>query len=289
MIYSINRNIYNTDDKNNPGLSITDVGILRGYGVFEATRTYNNGKILLLKQHLERLKNSCKKMRIEYSPNISEIENLIHSLINVSNLNPGTVAKQSIIPDYLIKIIITGGASEDGFSFNPKTPTEIVLIMPLHEVPKEHYTNGVSLVTSKHQREHYEVKTLNYIHGVLELPKRENVGAFETLYISRRLIRECTTSNFFLIKENTVITPSGGILMGITRQAVVDLCKKYNINVQARPIKENELFSADETFITGSNKGIIPVVAIDSRKISTGKPGSITQKLIDLYNKAYLI
>jgi branched-subunit amino acid aminotransferase/4-amino-4-deoxychorismate lyase len=95
-------------------------------------------------------------------------------------------------------------------------------------------------------------------------------------------LRELTRSNFFIIRDNTVITPATGILKGITRQTVLNLAEAQ-FKVEVREVELTELAHADEAFFTGTNKKIVPVVQVDSQVIGNGKPGKVTRSLYEAF------
>jgi branched-subunit amino acid aminotransferase/4-amino-4-deoxychorismate lyase len=130
-----------------------------------------------------------------------------------------------------------------------------------------------------------EVKTTFYLPALSLLPELKRIGALETLYHHKGIVYETTRANFFIIKNGVLITPSEGILKGITRKHVLKVAR-LQMKVEERIVKLDEIFDSDEIFITGTSKHILPVVNIDGKIIANGRPGTITNKLAQDF-KAY--
>lgn len=259
-----------------PAILINDTGFLRGYGVFDFMRTYN-GKIFRYRDHYQRFVNSAKLLDLKVGLREKELENIIYKLI-----------KKNLLKEASVRLILTGGPTIDGLHSNPQTPTFSVLIEDVYELPAKLFKIGAKLITFDYQRLIPEAKNLNYIWAVKLQEKKKRQGATEILYFNRGEILECSTSNFFLVKNDKLITAKDGILTGITRQTVFDLAKRLKLPVEERPIKVRELKTADESFITATNKKILPIVKIglstpfktSSLKIGNGLPGPITKTLL---------
>ena len=108
-------------------------------------------------------------------------------------------------------------------------------------------------------------------------------GATDALFVNERdHVLEATRSNFFIFRGDTLVTPNRGILLGITRNVVLELARG-KFPIEERPILLDELALADEAFITSSSKEITPVIQIDDRIIGDGKPGQRTYQLEQLF------
>ena len=252
------------------GIHPTDIGFLRGYGVFEFLRTYN-GKPFLYKEHIERLKNSAKALNLKLNISEEELKKIINKLLLKNKFNEST-----------IRIVLTGGKIIGGMEFN--SSTLLILVDELKNLPANVFKNGIKLISFEHKRIMPEAKTLNYIPAVkLFSGEMKKQKAFEVLYMYNNRVLECSTSNFFIFsakggsasggKNTTLITPKKNVLIGTTRDLVVKLAKK-EFKVEERDIKISELKTADEAFITATNKEIIPVVKIGAQKIGDAKPAT---------------
>ena len=257
--------------ENRAKISVNDIGLHRGYGVFEVLRTYN-GKPFLLNEHLKRLNRSGSNLNLKIPYNKNEISKIVNTLI-----------EKNKFPESLVKIIVTGGESSDGVTI-AKKPTIIILNKLLPPVDPKIYQRGVKLLTFEYQRFIPLVKNLNYIELLRNQKRLKKEKAFNLLYISDAKVLEGATCNIFIFKNNKLITPDNLILKGTTRNLVLKLARKH-FRIEKRDVMLKELLNSDEVFITSTSKGIVPVVQIDNKIIKYGKPGSNTKKIIILFNQ----
>lgn len=251
-------------------IGISDLGVLRGYGVFDFLRTYN-GKPFYLREHLDRLENSAKLVGLKVPLAKSEISKIINKLLKINKLDEAT-----------IKIIVTGGCSADGLTCDINHPTVLILTREIHQAPPEVYKKGIKLMTFEHQRNHPEAKTIDYITMLKLQNQKQKQKAFEILYVNKGLILEGATSNFFLFIKNKLITPKNNVLAGITKKVVLKLAGK-NFKVEERNVKVSEIKKATEAFITSTTREILPVVKIDGITIGDGKVGKNTKLLMEVF------
>ncbi len=250
----------------NAAISINDVAVLRGYSVFESLRTYDR-RPFHLDQHLTRLYRSARLIEMEIPWSREQIAEVIREIIARNTYRHAT-----------IRLLVTGGESEDGILPSGK-PLLVVLITPLGERDMERFAQGCKLITTKLQRNSPEAKTTNYIAAVRALKEAVRRDAADALFVNQRdHVLEATRSNFFIFRGNTLVTPRRGILIGVTRNVVLELARS-SFAVEERPILLEELAIADEAFITSSSKEITPVVQIDDLVIGDGKPGPRTYEL----------
>lgn len=255
------------------GINLDDLGVLRGYGAFEALKTVNN-KIFLFDEHYERLQKSAKYLGIKLPVTKTEIKEIVYELI-----------KKNKVKNAGIRIVLTGGRSADFMHFNSSLPTFYILISELKPLKRRFYLNGVKLITLEYFRQISELKTTSYLKATKEINSRQKKeDFFEILYVNKGNVLECATSNFFIFKGNKLITAKDGILHGTMRNLVISLAKS-EFSVQERVIKIKDLNLATESFITATNKNIVPVVKINDKKIGNGKPGENTKKLMEMLKK----
>ncbi|PIG92016.1 aminotransferase class IV [Gloeocapsopsis sp. IPPAS B-1203] len=250
-------------------LPINDLGIVRGYGVFDFLRTYN-GVPFKLREHVQRLQKSAELIELNLPWSTLEIEAIAQETFNRNQL-----------PDANIRIIATGGISTD-FITPSGEPSLIVIVTAVTEYPETYYTQGVKVITVQTERFIPGAKSLNYISAIMALQQAKQAKAIEALYINQQHVLEGTTTNLFIFRNNKLITPKENILQGITREVVLELAKN-EFEIVEQPIYYSELNSCDEAFITATNKEIMPVTQIDDLQISSGKPGKNTQRLIHLF------
>lgn len=252
-------------------VSVTDIGLLRGFGVFDGLRTYN-GKPFLFDKHFDRFQHSAKMLGLKIPLSKTKIENIIIEL-----------TKKNKVSNTSVRIVLTGGESKDGTGFDPSNPTLYILLHTLLPISVKMYENGVSIITINHQREFPEAKTNNYITKLANNSKKLKQNAHELLYIYNGYVLEGATCNIFIFKKNKLITPKDNILYGTRRWLALKVAKN-NFEIEERKVKTEELFDADEAFITSCNRDILPVTIIDGKKIGRGKVGPNTKKLMGLYN-----
>ncbi|MGL5626463.1 MAG: aminotransferase class IV [Candidatus Rhabdochlamydia sp.] len=268
-IYYINGNYVPESEAK---LSVFDLSILRGFGVFDYLRTYNKRPFHLW-DHLERLNYSANNLGLKIPCSLAEIAKIIDSLIALNQLQEAG-----------IKVIVTGGVSTD--QFTPQKASLIVLAYPLVKYPSTFYTKGISTITTSLTRNFPTLKTTQYTPAIVTLKTHINHKAEEAIYLNQiQELLEATTSNFFCFKKNTLYScNSDEILLGITREIVLKLASS-RFPIQLIPINYKELPLVDEAFVTASNKEIMPVVQIDHHRIGTGEVGPRTKELIQAFRE----
>ena len=248
-----------------------DLGVLRGYGVFDVMITVN-GKIFLFDEHFQRLSDSADYLGVELPVKKTEIKEAIKKLISKNKIKQAS-----------IRIVLTGGRSADAMHFDDNAPTFYILVSEFKPLKSDLYKKGIKLATIKHSRDAAEIKTTNYVMAVKNINERQKKEKFfEILYVSNGVVLEAATSNFFVFIGDKLIAPKDNILKGITRNLVIRLANG-EFEVEERELKANELSKATEAFITATNKNIVPVVQIDNKKIADGKPGKNTKRLMELF------
>lgn len=250
-------------------IPVDDLAVLRGIGICDIMRTFHK-KPYFVEEHIERLMESGKKIGLSLPWSPSDIEKIVFQTLEK---NPG-------LEEVNIRIVITGGSSPD-FLTPTGRPRLIVMVTPINKLPEAWYTRGVKVITLVQERPLAGAKVTAYIPATLALNQAKAAGATEVIYIDRNHnALEGTTSNLFAFFGNTLVTPpADGILKGITRKVILSLAKE-RFEVQESPILLEKLLTADEVFITGTNKGIVPVVKIDDTPIHDGKPGPGTRALM---------
>ncbi|MFV0436011.1 MAG: aminotransferase class IV [Desulfopila sp.] len=269
-IYSVNGEFITADKA---VISVNDLIVLRGYGVFDFLVTYNK-RPFRLTEHVERLENSARNIGLAITLTGKQI----------CELTEETLRRNSHHRESAIKLIYSGGISSDGVT--PEGNGQLlVMVMPRQELPSRWYREGAKIITTEMERFLPEAKSTNYLSAVYALEQARRQGAIESIYIDRgNRALEGTTTNIFLIRDNTLITPATGILPGITRAVVLELTRgRYPI--ETRDVDRAELGLADEMFITASNKEIVPVVTVDDQVVGDGRPGPQTIKIMQRFTE----
>ena len=263
--------IYYVDGKFVPSdeavIPVTDLAVLRGLGAFDFMRTYD-GKPFCLRAHLERLEASTRKIGLRFPWALDTLVQLVMETLSRNSHKESN-----------IRVIVTGGSSPD--FMNPQgSPRLIIMVSPLPDMPAWWYRNGIHVITRMAERSLAGAKSINYVQASLALETARQKGAQEAVYVDLQgMALEGTTSNIFVITAGKLITPGRGILPGITRQVILDLAQSH-FTVEIRDVFLSEMLSADEVFICGTNKGIVPVVKVDDTLIGNGNPGPKTRMLI---------
>jgi branched-chain amino acid aminotransferase len=250
-----------------------DLGFLRGYAIFDVSRTKDNGEVFLLSEHYKRIKNSTKKIGLNFNLSKNEFENIIKKLMVKNKTREAT-----------IRTIVSGGESKSKFNFEGNENI-LILMEDLIMNKKTDFEKGVSVVTLEYNREFPEIKTINYLCSIQNQNNQKKAKAFETVYVKNKQVFEASTANIFIVKNKKLFTSKDGILPGITRNLVIKLAKKNKFSIIEKNIFEKDLFGADEVFLTATNKNILPVVKVDKKKIGSGKVGEMTKNLMELFDE----
>lgn len=246
-------------------IHVSDLGLRRGYGAFEFFRVLR-GVPVFIEDHLERFVNSSQAIGLEVPYSRAELEGFIRELIRVNGFqNAG------------IQLVLTGGYSED--IFTPGHPNLIIAPIALREYPPALYRQGVKVITHRHVREIPEAKTIAYLTAVKLGPRMKAEGAAEVIYHDGKWVSEGARSSLGLVKEGVLITAKDGVLPGITRLHALRLAAQL-MPVEQRAFTLEELYAADEVFITSSTRGVMPVTRIDDRPVADGRVGPRVSALV---------
>jgi branched-chain amino acid aminotransferase len=250
------------------GLPLNDLGLQRGYGIFDFLRI-TNGIPLYIDDHLERFFHSAEKMRIPVGKTVEELKAIIRDLLDKNKLN-----------DAGIRILLTGGPSPDGYQIS--APNLCIIQLPL-EPPPSQMEKSIRLVSYSHMREMPHIKTTNYLMALWLRPWVKEKGADDVLYHHLGILSECPRSNFFLVMEDDrILTASRNILKGITRKQVLALGAAHNLAITETDISLDDLGKAKAAFITNSTGRIVPVHSIDDHRYETGASHPVMAKLFGL-------
>jgi len=263
-------------------ISVFDHGLLYGDGVFEGIRTYG-GLIFRLKEHIDRLYKSADA--IELAIPMTKIE-MIEAVIRTLAANK--------LKDAYVRLVVTRGVGDLGL--DPRkcsNPTVFIITDKIALYPKKFYRKGLEIVTATTKRNYPKaldarIKSLNYLNNILAKIDAIKSGTEEAIMLTHDgYVAECTGDNIFMVKDRSLYTPPAhiGALEGITRDAVIKLAKRAGIPFSEKIFRMEEIYGADEVFLTGTAAEIIPVVKIDKRRIGRGRPGEITLKLRDEFKE----
>ena len=269
-------------DESDAKISVFDHGLLYGDGIFEGIRFYN-GRVFRLSEHIERLYLSAKALLLKMPWTLEEVCEATLQTIRANNLNDG-----------YIRLVVTRGIGDLGL--NPylcPNPSMFIIASGITLYPAELYENGLEVVTCSTRRPtpaslSPQVKSLNYLNNVMAKVEALKAGAKEGLMLNEQgYVAESTGDNVFVVKKGEVITPpvSDGSLDGITRQVIFELCSELGIPIREMSMARYDIYTADESFLTGTAAETIPMVKLDEREIGDGKPGPISLRLIEAYRQ----
>ncbi len=257
-------------------VSVFDHGFLYGDGVFEGIRAYG-GRIFRLKAHVERLFSSAKTLMLEIPYTRAEMTELILEACRVNGLQ-----------DAYIRVVVSRGPGDLGLDpLKCPKPSVVIIADTITLYPEDLYRAGLKVCTSSIRRQRAEalnpqIKSLNYLNSILAKIGANQRGCQEVVMLSEEgFVAECSADNIFMVRGRKVITPAPhlGILLGITRDAVMEVARAKGYEVVETTFTRHELWNADEVFLTGTAAEIVSVVSIDERIVADGKPGPVATEL----------
>jgi branched-chain amino acid aminotransferase len=254
-------------------IPVNNLGLIRGYGLFESLRTYDR-KPFLLKPHLKRLYRAVAEIGLKIPLAASGLELRVMEMI-----------RRNPFENALIRILVTGGPSMGLLPAGQ--PTVLIMLDEFHPFPEWQYQRGIKLKTTSLGRIHPNIKTTVYFSAVLETQRALRKGFHEVVYLdAKRQLLEGTTFNLIgVLPGPKLMVAKDAVLPGITLDCVLKIAKKLNIPVVRKPIPYASLGKLKEAFITSSNREIIPAIQIDKVRIGDGKPGPVTRRIHEVYGE----
>ena len=268
--------------KSQAKISVFDHGLLYGDGVFEGIRAYK-GVVFKLKEHIDRLYNSAKTIMLDIPLTKEEMINAVLETLRKNNMQ-----------NAYIRLIVTRGVGDLGLDPRKcRKPTVIVITDHITLYSSEAKEKGIKAMIVWIRRNpvdtaSHEIKSLNYLNSVLGKIEANIAGFDEAICLDKNgYVSEGVGENLFIVKNGKLITPpsSTGLLVGITREVIMKLAEKLGYTVVERNITPTDLFSADEAFLTGTAAEITPIAEVNMRIIGNGRPGPLTCRLMDEFEK----
>ena len=262
-------------------ISVFDSSTMLGDGIWDSLR-YHNNNFIFLKEHLDRLYKDAKLIDIKIHLTRKKLSEALIKTIKINKMKT----------DVHLRIIVSRGIKSTPYQ-SPKVtiskPT--IIIIPEYKKPDiKAYKKGLKLVTVKTIRgpinvQNPQINSLSKLNCILACIEANKKNADEALMFDiNGNIATNNSTHFFFVKNKTVFTSTGKYCVtGITRQKIIDICKKNKIKVKEKNFKLNEVLNADEAFCTGSFAGIVPVNQINKKKYSL-KKNPITKELTNFYN-----
>lgn len=257
-------------------IPVMDRGFLFGDGIYEVIPAYG-GRLFRLRQHLQRLDNSLRAIRMNPPHDLDEWRRILQRLLEQA---PGT--------DQSIYLQITRGADARRDHAIPPdiAPTIFAMANPIKGPDPALAPKGVAAVTRDDTRwERCDIKSITLLANVLLRQEAADQDALEAILIRDGLAMEGAASNLFMVRGDTLITPPKGrhLLPGITRDLVLELAAEANLPYREADIPRAQLLDADEIWLTSSTKEVMPVIKLDGQPVSHGTPGPKWRQMMDLY------
>ena len=262
-------------------VSVFDHGLLYGDGCFEGIRVYG-GTAFKLQEHVDRMQASAARLYLDPPYTADELIEAIEQTIEANRINDGYV-----------RVVYTCGKGSLGLNpFSCEHPSCIIIADTITLYPPEMYTDGMAVIIAKRPRVPIacldpQIKSLNYLNNILAKVEAIEAGVLEAIMLNTDgNVAECTGDNIFLVKDGTVTTPdtSAGMLHGITRQFVIDeVAPACGYTVLEQLVTKDDLFAADEIFLTGTAAEVIGVRSIDDIDVGSGAVGPITTQLVEQF------
>ena len=265
-------------------ISVFDSSTMLGDGIWDSLR-YHNDNFIFLKEHLDRLYKDAKLIDLKIHLTRKKLSEALIKTIQINKMKT----------DVHLRIIVSRGIKSTPYQ-SPKVtiskPT--IIIIPEYKKPDiKAYKKGLKLVTVKTIRgpinvQNPQINSLSKLNCILACIEANKKNADEALMFDiNGNIATNNSTHFFFVKNKTVFTSTGKYCVtGITRQKIIDICKKNKIKVKEKNFKLNEVLNADEAFCTGSFAGIVPVNQINKKKYSL-KKNPITKELTNFYNNLF--
>lgn len=240
-------------------VSVLAPGFLYGWGLFETMRSCRNN-IVYLQGHLERIKDSCKLMEMRFYYPLGKLKKIIQETVKINGFK-----------DSYVRLTLWKSISGTGI---------LVMAKKYQSYPPLKYRQGFyACISSYKQNENSllsHLKTTSYLLYQLAYLEAKNKGYNEAIMLNQRgYITEGARSNIFLVKNREIFTPGleCGCLKGITRKVVFDFAKRYGIKIHEGNFTLQDLYQADEAFLTNSLMGVMPLAQVGKHRISKNTRG----------------
>ena len=252
-------------------IHIEDRGFQFSDSVYEVIKVLNH-KLLDIDFHIRRLKYSTKELNFNISINKNLLTKIFFNLVKKNKLSNGIIYLQ-----------ITRGLQprEHAYKKNLKPNIIIYTAKKKFNLPNKNYKGYKAITYPDIRWGRPDIKTTSLLANILAATEASKKGAYETIFFKGKKITEAAHSNVWIIKNNKIITHPANreILRGVTRTVLINLIKNQGFKLIEKEFSLNELFKADEVFITSSGSLVTPIIQVDQTKINNGKIGPMTKAL----------
>ena len=262
-------------------VSVFDSGFLLGDGVWEGIRLHN-GQLVFCEEHIDRLYTGAAAIGMDIGMSKNDLVAKIHE----------TLATNDMHSDIHLRLIVSRGLKTTPYQHprvNIGGPT-VVIIPEYKVVTEDSKSNGLKLVSVTTSRaseptQDPKINSLSKFNCIQACIEADRLGGDEGLMLDMHgYVSTCNSTNFFIVRGSEVLTSTGEYcLNGVTRGAIIDLCRANNIDVLEKNFLTDNVYTADEAFVTGTFAGVLPVTAVNEHVLSNGLRGPLTKKLQDLY------
>ncbi len=262
---------YNNQIKNTSEtlIPVNDLGLFRGYGLFDFFRTYN-GIPFQWDWYWARFCNSAEKLGLVIPFTESQVKEAVAEMIDLCPEQ-----------ECSFRFVLTGGVTLDGMTST--NPSFFILSEKISEVADLTYAKGIKVETREYIRDMPEIKSTDYKFLLQIMPDLKKNKSTDVLFVKEGWISELSRSNIFVVSEDKILTPKKNILKGITRKTVIEQLTS-DFEVQERDLTIEEVLNAKEVFTTSSTKKVLSISQIDDHIIGDGQAGPVSQLLLDRFN-----
>jgi branched-chain amino acid aminotransferase len=255
-------------------VSVLDLGFLRGVGAFETFRTYS-GHPHALAEHLRRIWESAESFGQKPFFDESTVRQVVRD-----------IHQRSGHAELRVNMVVTPGSHGEGVFGTVGDPTWVVIARDVHAPPETSYSQGVTAVTFQASRHLPTLKTTSYLSGRKGLELAAASGAHEAFYVDEAgYVTEGVTSNVLIRVGNRVMTPVVDCLPGITKAGVRPIAESLGLHWYECRITRDDVYTADEVWITSAVREVLPIVRVDGKPIADGTVGAWGRKLRNAYRE----
>jgi branched-chain amino acid aminotransferase len=263
------------------GVSPLDRGLLYGDGLFETMRGYA-GTIFRLEGHIDRLVEGAHTIGFPFWLDAELLAQACRQVVRANDLT-----------EAYVRLTVTRGVGGLPSELDaPPAPTVMAIAREFQGYPESPRERGMAASIAPVHRNPTSplsrVKSLNYLDNLLVRARAAEAGADEALLLDTDgNVVEASASNVFLVSGRRVITPpvSAGVLPGITRQCVLDLCPELGLEAVEDTFTLSDLRQAREAFLTNSLMEVMPLTVVEGGPIGEGAPGPVTKELMQAYRE----
>jgi len=267
-------------DESEAKVSVFDRGFLFGDGVYEVVPVVNS-TVLDREPFLERFERSLSEIELAWPIEKDKFLTMIDELIKRNNIKEGGVYMQ-----------VTRGVAPREFFYPENTPTTVMAFaFSKSIINNPQAQTGLKVVTVKDIRwKRRDVKSIALLGQCMAKEEAHRAGAYEGWMVEDGFVTEGTSSSAYIVKDGKIITRplSNSILPGIRRKLLIELANEHNIEIVERLFTVEEAYDADEAFLSSATTFVLPIVEIDGKKIGSGKPGPLFEKMRKMYIESAL-